>query len=42
MKVTFHQFLLIGLLEDLPQVLNSGIYLTFNVALVTKMAAKMG
>ena len=41
LKVAFHQFLLIGLLEK-KQVLSSGINLTFMVAMVTKMADKIG
>ena len=41
----FHQFLLIGLLEEQLKCKigqNSGIYLNFTVALVTKMDEKIG
>ena len=39
MKLTFHQILLI---RTMAQVYKSDISLTFTVAMVTKMAAKIG
>ena len=42
LKIAFHQFHLIVLFRKMVQVLNSGIYFTFSVAMVTKMADKVG
>ena len=41
MKIVFHQFVLISF-RTITKVLKSQITLTFTVAMVTKMAAKVG
>ena len=42
MKIAFHKFLVISLLEQWPNCKGLGFFSIFTVAMVTKIAAKIG
>ena len=42
MKIAFHKFLLVSLLEQLPKCKSLGLILFLPFAMVTKMATKIG